>query len=80
MFVLATLTGNEFVYNYSVFVRSERLTIVCNWYVHVLFKDEQRSGKVFLAQLCYADYFDSEEKFTSDLTTYTKKQFFEVNL
>lgn len=35
-------------------------------------------SKPFLSQISYDDFFDSEEKFTSELTLYTKKQFFEV--
>ncbi|XP_031556301.1 HAUS augmin-like complex subunit 3 [Actinia tenebrosa] len=38
---------------------------------------ERDNAKVFLSQMSYQDFFDSEEKFTSELTLYTKKQFFE---
>ena len=32
----------------------------------------------FLSQLPYDSYYTSEEKFTGELTAYTRKQFFEV--
>lgn len=32
----------------------------------------------FLSQFPYDSYYTSEEKFTSELTAYTRKQFFEV--
>ena len=32
----------------------------------------------FLSQLPYDSYFTSEERFTGELTAYTRKQFFEV--
>ncbi|KAK3747565.1 hypothetical protein QZH41_015802, partial [Actinostola sp. cb2023] len=38
---------------------------------------DQSTRKAFLSQLGYNEYFESEELFTTDLTTYTKKQFFE---
>ena len=32
----------------------------------------------FLSQLSYDNYYESEERFTGELTAYTRKQFFEV--
>ena len=32
----------------------------------------------FLSQLSYDNYHESEERFTGELTAYTRKQFFEV--
>ena len=41
-------------------------------------RDTQRS--VFLSHLTLQEYYDAEEKYTQELHTYTKKQFFEVTL
>ena len=35
-------------------------------------------GSTFLSQAIFDDYHHTEEKFTQELTTFTKKKFFEV--
>ncbi|XP_033103597.1 HAUS augmin-like complex subunit 3 [Anneissia japonica] len=40
-------------------------------------KDEGADGVMFLAHLPLQDYYRAEERFTQELTKYTKKQFFE---
>ncbi len=41
-------------------------------------RDTQRS--VFLSHLTLQEYYDAEERYTQELHTYTKKQFFEVTI
>ncbi|XP_032221331.1 HAUS augmin-like complex subunit 3 isoform X2 [Nematostella vectensis] len=40
-------------------------------------EQKEDKQKAFLSQLSSGDFYDSEERFTSELTSYTRKQFFE---